>query len=146
MRSLTLLLFVVALVEGFLIWELWSHRTTCAASTNAAPATLLNGAGGGGGLESGSGNGSAVVPSPAVPASANPASSGAASGGSASNQAVSGDLKQVPDPNCVGKTAASLLNSGQSTTPPSCAPMSPPPQLQQAEKQVQGGAAPASTP
>ena len=147
MRSLSLLLFVVALVEGFLIWELWTHRTACPATTSAAPAALPNGAGGGGGLETGSGNGTAVQPSPASPVSANTAPGGAAAGGSASNQAVSGDLNQVPDPKCVGKTAASLLNSGQSTTPPSCAPMSPSPQLQQAEKQVQGaGAAPASTP
>jgi hypothetical protein len=144
MRSLSLLLFVVALVEGFLIWELWTHRTACAAAA-AAPATLPNAAGGGG-LEAGSGNGSALQPSPAAPAPANSASGSAASGGSVSNQAVSGDTNQVPDPNCVGKTAASLLNSGPSTTPPSCAPMSPPPQLRQAEKQVQGGAAPASTP
>jgi hypothetical protein len=144
MRSLSLLLFVVALVEGFLIWELWTHRTACAAATTA-PAILPNGAGGGG-LEAGSGNGTALQPSPAAPASASPERGGDAGSGSVSNQAVSGDINQVPDPKCVGKTAASLLNSGQSTTPPSCAPMSPPPQLQQAEKQVQGGAAPASTP
>lgn len=35
---------------------------------------------------------------------------------------------QVPDPNCVGKTTAGLLNSDSSTTPPSCAPVNVPTQ------------------
>lgn len=145
MRMLTLLLFSIAIIEGVVIWALWTHRVPCAPAAAAVPAAgLLNGGGGGGEIENGSGAGTPLAPSSA-PAAAAPASS-AASGGSGTNQPVSGDLNQVPDPNCVAKTTASLLNSGESTAPPSCAPMSPPPQLQQAAKQVQSGAAPASSP
>ena len=146
MRMLTLLLFLIAVAEGVAIWALWTHRAPCAAAAGATPAAGLLGPGGaGGGTESGSGNAAPPTPGSGAPASAAPAASAAAEG-SGTNQPVSGDLNQVPDPNCVAKTTASLLNSGESTAPPSCAPMSAPPQLQQAAKQVQDGAAPASSP
>lgn len=146
MRSLTLLLFVVAVVEGIVIWTLWTHRAPCATAPSAAPsAGLLNGGAGGGGIEGGSGSAPPATPASAAPAGASPAPSSVSSG-SGSDAAASGDLNQVPDPNCVAKTTASLLNSGQATAPPSCAPMSPPPQLRQAAKQLQGGPGPASSP
>lgn len=71
--------------------------------------------------------GAPVVPPPAgspvpVPSDTPPAaSSGVPQTGNA--QVPSGE---VPDPNCVGKTTAGLLNSNSSTTPPSCAPMNAP--------------------
>jgi len=58
-------------------------------------------------------------------------------GGNASGGTTSGGLNDVPDPNCVGKTTASLLSSGSSTPAPTCAPMKAPAQLQQAAQQVQ---------
>ncbi len=60
------------------------------------------------------------------------------SGGAHDPGAVSGDLNAVPDPKCVGSEAASMLNSGSATAPPSCPPIKAPPALQQAAKQVQG--------
>jgi hypothetical protein len=67
-------------------------------------------------------------------------STGAAAQDAGSNTSggnTSGSLNDVPDPNCVGKTTASLLSSGSSTPPPTCAPMKAPAQLQQAAAQVQ---------
>jgi hypothetical protein len=67
-------------------------------------------------------------------------STGAAAQNAGSNAAggnTSGSLNDVPDPNCVGKTTASLLSSGSSTPPPTCAPIKAPAQLQQAAQQVQ---------
>ncbi|GEM_PF-2976028 len=69
-----------------------------------------------------------------------------ASGGAHDPGAVSGDLNAVPDPKCVGSEAASMLNSGSATAPPSCPPMKVSPALQQAAKQVQGMGGQASTP
>ena len=70
-----------------------------------------------------------------APSGADSASTGATAQDAAGN--TSGSLRDVPDPKCVGKTTASLLGSGSSTPPPSCAPMKAPPQLQQAAAQVQ---------
>ena len=153
MRMLALLLFVVAVVEGFVIWTLWTHRAPCAPVPGASPQALLDG-GAGGAMQGGSGNdatqgGTGTTP-PLAPAS--PAPSGAASDPGASppgangNARVSGDLNQVPDPNCVAKTTASLLSSDRASAGPSCAPMSPPPQLRKAAKQLQDGSVPASSP
>ena len=120
MRTLALLLFVVAVVEGFVIWTLWTHRAPCAPAPAASPQGLA----------------------PSGPA---PDASASTSGG-ATNASVSGDLNQVPDPNCVAKTTASLLSTDRASARPSCAPMNQPPQLRQAAKQLQGGTVPASSP
>lgn len=126
MKAFTLLLFVIAAIEGFLIWELWTHRTPCAAAAGTVPSAQPFAGGAGAGNGGGSGNGTPLPPSTPVPASATPATR-AGAGGSPASGTASGDLNQVPDPNCVGRTTASLLNAGQSTTPPSCPPMSPSP-------------------
>jgi hypothetical protein len=83
-----------------------------------------------------------VSQQPAAGTQGNGDASNAAPGKGAS---VSGDLNEVPDPNCVAKTTAGLLNSGDATTPPSCAPMSPPPALRQAAGQVQNQPQPEQT-
>lgn len=75
--------------------------------------------------------------SPQPQASGNQPEGSASGAASAQGAGASGDLNEVPDPNCVGKAAAGVLNSDEATTAPSCAPMSPPPELKQAEKQVQ---------
>ncbi|MEO6835797.1 MAG: hypothetical protein ABI231_07825 [Candidatus Tumulicola sp.] len=93
---------------------------------------------------------SAATPEPAVPpATATPAAPAPAGTASAAGPAAAGDLKtqgdtnQVPDPNCVAKTTAGLLQSDPApSAAASCAPMSPPPALKQAEQQVQAGATP----
>jgi len=64
------------------------------------------------------------------------AAAGSAAGGSAQ---ANGDLNQVPDPNCVAKTAAGLLNSDQATPQPSCGAFKAPAALKAAAAQVQNG-------
>lgn len=84
-------------------------------------------------------NGNQPQPRPVQTQSADqPTTSGGDAGGAQSTGTTSGNLNDVPDPNCVGKTTASLLNSDSSTPPPSCAPMKAPPELQKAAQQVQG--------
>ncbi len=100
---------------------------------------------GGGGTEAGS-SGPAQPPQTPPPAASSASSAGAGAntdGGESGSAQAQGDVNQVPDPNCVAKTTAGLLNSEPAaSTPPSCAPMSPPPALKQAEQQVQAGATP----
>lgn len=103
----------------------------------------------GAGLEGGSGGSTQTIApqTPAPQASAPGASTAAAAGGDSTTTTgdvrVQGDANQVPDPNCVAKATAGLLNSQAApSSPPSCAPMSPPPALKQAEQQVQAGASP----
>lgn len=74
------------------------------------------------------GSGAPVVPPPAgSPVPAPSETSAAASGLPHSASADTGSA-QVPDPNCVAKTTAGLLNANSSTTPPSCAPITVPSQ------------------
>ena len=141
------LLVLIAIVEAaVLAWIfLWARSGACgvptaqtivrmfAASANEAPA-----AGGGD---------TSLTPQPAAPgtqaggdANAAPANAAPVKGAN-----VSGDLNEVPDPNCVAKSAAGLLNSGDATPPPSCPPMSPPPALRQAAGQVQSQPQPEQT-
>ncbi len=145
MRTLALLLFVVAVVEGFVIWTLWTHRAPCAPTPAASPQGLLNGGSGGDATQGGSGSTPPLTPASPAPSGPAPDASASTSGGG-TNTSVSGDLNQVPDPNCVAKTTASLLSTDRASARPSCAPMSPPPQLRQAAKQLQGGTVPASSP
>lgn len=116
-----------------------------AGGASAAGGAALPLSAGGGGSEAGS-SGPAQTPQAPPPSVSSGSQAGAGansdSGGSGSAQAQ-GDVNQVPDPNCVAKTTAGLLNSEPAaSTPPSCAPMSPPPALKQAEQQVQAGATP----
>jgi hypothetical protein len=116
------------------------------AAAAGGAAVAIPGGGGGGGLDAGTATQTAA---PVAAPSATPPAAAAGAGTAANAAANPGDIKtqgdtnQVPDPNCVGKTAAGLLNSNAAqTAPPSCAPMSPPPALKQAEQQVQAGATP----
>jgi hypothetical protein len=102
-------------------------------------------AAGGGAMAAGSGgaeaqsasSGGTITPSAvasAPPESSTAAASSEAQGGDAG---ASGDTNQIVDPNCVAKTAASLLSSG--TAPPAgptCGPMKQPQALKDAEKQI----------
>lgn len=91
---------------------------------------------GGGGTDAGTGT--AAVPPVATP-SALPAPTGSPADAAAptGNVNAQGDVNQVPDPNCVAKAAASVLNTNSVSTTPSCPPMSPSPELKNAEQQVQ---------
>jgi len=144
----------IVVAAGIFFWV--RGPGSCAAITPQAIEGVFGGvfgrAGAGGDGSSGAGNGQGAQ----QPTSSNNSSAGDAGAGGSGSGAASGDLKQLPDPNCVGKTAAGLLNSDQATAPPSCAPMSPSPELQRAAKQVQnagsagssgpGSASPTATP
>jgi len=140
----TWIVAVIALLEiaGLAAFIEFRDRACAVVAANAGPAAQTSG-----GLQAGVPQGSAPQTPPAqVPQSAiSPAASPAAAAGSANAGDVrtQGDTNQVPDPNCVGKAAAGVLNSDSAqSAPPSCAPMSPPPALKAAEQQVQAGASP----
>lgn len=119
---------------------LWIRNGAC-----AAPAQAVGRISGGGMTStepSPSADAGTVAPVQPPPASSVPAQSEPPADGAVQGTSASGDLNQVPDPNCVAKAAAGVLNTDQSSAPPSCAPMSPPPELQQAAKQVQNLATP----
>lgn len=140
------LLLLVALLEiafGVLLF-LWWRAGVCQPPLPAGIRHALLG-GGGAGLVGGNENAGsdqeqnaqtqAQTAATSAPQEGDSTTTGAAAQDSGGN--TSGNLNDVPDPNCVGKTAASLLNSGSSTPPPSCAPMKAPAQLQKAVQQVQ---------
>jgi hypothetical protein len=137
-------LLELALIIAMLFWFRGSTQCTGAASEAFAGmmfrvpllGPMLAGGGGGGGAPAGgnpasNGNGAiapAAAPSP-LPQTAAPASV-AASG--APDTRPSGSLNDVPDPNCVGHQAASLLNSDKATAQPTCGSFSAPPELKAA--------------
>ena len=110
---------------------------SCTAEISQSVSGLLPGAG-----NSFEGGGTGSIAPPQVGAvklvSPQPQASddAAAAGGSVD---ASGDTNQVPDPNCVAKTAAGLLSESAPPAQPSCAPMSPPPELKKAEQQLSNG-------
>lgn len=132
---------LIALLELIAIVCLIAFRDRACAAIGFAPAgaVIPIGAGGGGGSKSDQGSG--TQPSLPPPASAAPVSTASASGGGSGGDATTqGDVDQVPDPKCVGTTTAGLLNSSPApAATASCAPMSPPPALKNAENQVSGG-------
>jgi hypothetical protein len=130
-------IFEIAVVAGIVAWV---RSGACALPTAQSVGRMI----GGGGSESEPTGQGSPQPVPAAAASAATASPVPGSDGSAQAAGASGDLNQVPDPNCVAKTTAGLLNSDSSTAPPSCPPMSPPPALQKAAGEVQN--MPATTP
>ena len=121
----------IAVLVGMFFWV---RSGACGIPTAQAFGSLFATGGTSGNLPTGNGGGS-LPQQPA--ATGNQSGGGTTAGASGAGASVSGDLNQVPDPNCVAKTAAGLLNSDDATTPPSCAPMSPPPALRQAARQVQ---------
>jgi hypothetical protein len=122
-----------------------SQADTSRAAGAGAAGTMGTAAAGGGAMAAGSGgaeaqsasSGGTITPSAvasAPPESSTAAASSEAQGGDAG---ASGDTNQIVDPNCVAKTAASLLSSG--TAPPAgptCGPMKQPQALKDAEKQI----------
>lgn len=108
----------------------------------AASASTASGAAAGGGAAATEAGDDAESPGPvssggAAGATDNGGAAGAsAAGGSAQ---ANGDLNQVPDPNCVGKTAAGLLNSDQAKPQATCGAFKAPPELKAAAAQVQNG-------
>lgn len=120
---------IVAVLEVALLVAivLFVRSGSCRLIAPSALGSLMGGASGGDKGDAGDRGAGAALPSSLPPVTAAPGSGSASDTSGAQNANVSGDLNQVPDPNCVGKTAAGLLNSQASTTPPSCPPMSAPP-------------------
>jgi len=135
-------LMELALIIALLFWFRGSTQCTSAATQAVAGLVfrmpvlgpMLAGPGGaapGGGNPSSGGSG--VVPPIAAPTPAPPASAAQnAVATGAPDTPPSGSLKDVPDPNCVGHQAASLLNSDQATAQPTCGSFSAPPELKAA--------------
>lgn len=142
----TALLFIVAIIEIAIGWLLytWWRGGACQPPMPASIQRALLGGGAagpnGGNDNSGPGQDQDVQTQSQTGATSAPQGGGStATGASAQTGAgdTSGSLNEVPDPNCVGKTTASLLGSGSSTPPPTCAPMKAPAELQHAAQQVQ---------
>jgi hypothetical protein len=67
----------------------------------------------------------------------NATAAAAASGGTSGDASASGDTNQIVDPNCVARTAASLLSSSPAPAAgPTCGPMQQPAALKRAEAQI----------
>lgn len=120
---------VVAVLEVLVLAAivLLVRSGSCPLLTPAGLGGLMRGASGGQTAEGGGTSPRTAPPPSTLPAAAVPAVAASPDAGPAAQGAgTSGDLNQVPDPKCAGKTAAGLLNSQASTTPPSCAPMNLP--------------------
>jgi hypothetical protein len=137
-------LLELALIIAMLFWFRGSTQCTSAATESIAAlmfrvpvlGPMFAGPGGaapGGGGNPSSGGSGVVVPPIAAPSPA-PQTSAAVStvATGAPDTPPSGSLKDVPDPNCVGHQAASLLNSDQATAQPTCGSFSAPPELKAA--------------
>jgi len=124
-----LVVFVGLLEIGFVVALVFFVRSgSCVAFTTPSLSPSLGRMVGATPSSDPAGGGAPVVPPPVQsPAAAVDAPSANPSG---ALQAGNADVNsgQVPDPNCVAKTTAGMLNSNSSTTPPSCAPMNVPTQ------------------
>ncbi|HEY1977648.1 MAG TPA: hypothetical protein VGG89_13935 [Candidatus Baltobacteraceae bacterium] len=125
------------LVESAALAVVFTFRIPlCAAAPHAQIGGSMQMPLGGGGSDAGSGT-AAVAPVAAPSALPAPTGSPADAAAPAGNANAQGDLNQVPDPNCVAKAAAGVLNTNSVSATPSCPPMSPSPELKNAEQQVQ---------
>lgn len=144
-HTFTWILALFALLELGALAVVITFRSNACSALGFAPAggAALRLGGGGGGNDTGGGSGPAVTPTPVPQASAAVAPPAVSTSGSAANPGdvkTEGDTNQVPDPNCVAKAAADVLNSSPAPAATvSCAPMSPPPALKNAEQQIQSG-------
>jgi hypothetical protein len=150
----TWLVIIVGLIEIAAIAAFFEVKGVAGAVCSAPAVARLTGAGGGtlpgGGAQLPMGAGADAMPSadaggvaqPVTAGSAVPLAAGSAAAAedesAAGNASVKGDTNQIVDPNCVAKTAASLLNSD--TPAPSggatCGPMKQPEALKAAERQI----------
>jgi hypothetical protein len=148
-------LFLIALLEiaAFaVLWYLLRAGSPCLPSSPAAMLDVLRGGAGttGGRLPGAPAGGAAALPEPssagagagpmtaplAGTADGSQTAAGAAGGGDAR---ATGDLNEVPDPNCVGKAAAAMLSASPApAAQPSCGALKAPDELKAAARQVQG--------
>jgi len=144
-HTLTWALAWFALIELGALALVITLRTNACSAIGFAPnggAALRLGGGGGGTNTPGGGSDSPPITAPqasapvALPPTATPSNAAANPG----DVKTAGDTDQVPDPNCVAKAAADVLNTNPApSASASCAPMSPPPALKNAEQQIQSG-------